>query len=167
MTVRSGRLLYIMAVAYLGLGANLGDRQANLEGAVAELRGLGLVRCSSWYETEPVDMPGAPLFLNGVVELKTGLGPEALFAQTRVIEQRRGRAPGPGPRAIDIDLLLYDSLVAALPGLVLPHPRMHLRPFVLVPLAELAPELCHPRLGVSVQALLARAGTSGVRLFVS
>ncbi len=156
-----------MAEAYLGLGANLGDRQATLERAVLELGSLGQTRRSSWYETEPVDMPGAPLFLNGVVQLTTGLAPEGLFQSTKAIEQRLGRVPGPGPRVIDIDLLLYESSVLALPGLVLPHPRMHTRPFVLVPLAELAPELCHPRLGLSVQALLAQTGTSGVRRVVT
>ncbi len=155
-----------MAEAYLGLGANLGDRQAALERALAELACLGEVRRSSWYETEPVEMPNAPPFLNGVVRLTTGLAPEALFEKTRVIEQRLGRIPGPGPRIIDIDLLLYESLVVERPGLVLPHPRMHERPFVLVPLAELAPGLCHPRLGLTVQALLAQTDRSGVRRFV-
>jgi len=155
-----------MAEAYLGLGANLGDRQAALERAVVELARLGEVRRSSWYETEPVEMPGAPSFLNGVVRLTTRLAPEALFEKTKVIEQRLGRVPGPGPRVIDIDLLLYESLVLELPGLVLPHPRMHGRAFVLVPLAELAPELRHPRLGLTAQALMAQTGHSGVRRVV-
>jgi 2-amino-4-hydroxy-6-hydroxymethyldihydropteridine diphosphokinase len=152
-----------MADAYLGLGANLGDRLATLEAAVVELGRLGQVRRSSWYETDPVEMEGAPAFLNGVVHLATEVAPEELLKRSRQVEQRLGRSPGPGPRVIDIDLLLYDNRVMELPGLTLPHPRMHERAFVLVPLAELAPELRHPRLGLTVQALRDQVGEAGVR----
>jgi 2-amino-4-hydroxy-6-hydroxymethyldihydropteridine diphosphokinase len=154
-----------MIETYLGLGANLGDREANLERAVVALARLGRVSRSRWYETEPVGLPGAPSFLNGAVKLETDLVPEALLVETRGIERELGRDPTrrSGSRAIDVDILLFGPQVVKRAGLEIPHPRLHLRAFVLVPLVEIAPALVHPVFGQTMAELLAVVGTSGVK----
>lgn len=154
-----------MTVAYLGLGSNLGRREEFLERAVAALAGLGRVARSSWYETEPVGMADASRFLNGCVALETALGARELLDRTAEIERSlgRNRAQRNGPRTIDIDLLLFGDEVIHEPGLDVPHPRLHERAFVLVPLNELASRARHPELGLTVAELAAAAGTSGVR----
>jgi len=156
-----------MTEVYVGLGANLGDRAAHLEEAAAALAELGPVRRSSWYETEPVGLAGAPRFLNGVVRLRTGSEPEALLERALGIETRLGRdrTRRKGSRPIDIDILLYGDLIVKTPTLVVPHPRMHERAFVLVPLAELAPDVVHPVFGLTVRTLLSRVSSAGVRLW--
>jgi 2-amino-4-hydroxy-6-hydroxymethyldihydropteridine diphosphokinase len=152
--------------AYVGLGSNLGDRAGNL---LLALRGLldanlRVARLSSVYETEPVGVANAqPLFLNMVAELAleadAGLArpsPEQLLARLLRIEYGLGRrrdAPL-APRTIDLDLLLYGDALSGTEYLTLPHPRLHLRRFVLVPLAELAPELTHPELHLTFRQLL-------------
>ena len=131
---------------FVGLGSNLGDRAAYLRRAVEALEGLprtSVVRVSSVYETRPWGLVDQPDFLNQVAELRTSLGPVELLRSALAIEDRLGRQRTVrwGPRTVDIDLLLYDDLVMDTPELTLPHPRMLQRAFVLVPLAELEPQL--------------------------
>lgn len=128
--------------AYLGLGANIGDRQANLDGAVAALGllpGTRVDAVSSVYETEPVGYADQPDFLNMCVRVVTTLSPRALLGAALGIEAAMGRVRGikNGPRVIDIDLLLYDNAVINSPELTLPHPRMYEREFVMKPLGEI------------------------------
>jgi 2-amino-4-hydroxy-6-hydroxymethyldihydropteridine diphosphokinase len=134
-----------MSMAYLGLGSNLGDRHSNLERAVARLHGTSGIRVtgvSSFRLTPPFGVQDQPEFLNGVVEVETDLDPLALLAAVKEIETALGRMPTYrwGPRLIDIDLLLYDRLRWESPELTIPHPGILERPFVMEPLAELAPE---------------------------
>ena len=145
--------------AYLGLGSNLGNRRETLEQAVSLLShrpGIQLLRVSSLFETEPVDVAGG-WFLNCVVEINTSLTPEhvleSLFHVEEACGRSRTRKMGEA-RIVDIDLLLYGSQVISESHLEVPHPRMHLRRFVLEPLAELEPDLVHPGLGLSVGDLL-------------
>ncbi len=131
---------------YLGLGSNLEDRKKNLEKAVELLKErlrIGLV--SSVYDAEPVGDINQPRFLNMVCQAFTTLSPEVLLALAKGIEAKMGRTSGSGaPRSIDIDILLYGDKVVNTPDLVIPHPRLAERGFVLVPLAEIAPEVVHP-----------------------
>jgi 2-amino-4-hydroxy-6-hydroxymethyldihydropteridine diphosphokinase len=146
--------------AYVGLGANLGDRERTLHEAVDALaaeEGIELVAVSTLRETEPVGVGDQPLFLNGVAALDTTLLPRELLGRLLALEQRFGRVRVPGehgPRTLDLDLLLYGDDRIARPGLAVPHPRLHERRFVLEPLAELAPGLVVPGRG-AVEALLA------------
>jgi 2-amino-4-hydroxy-6-hydroxymethyldihydropteridine diphosphokinase len=135
------------SLIYLALGANLGDRRANLAAAVARLREQVTVDAlSSLYETEPAYVSDQPRFLNAVLRGRTALDPMALLAFVKGIERALGRVAGPrfGPRVVDIDLLLYGDETIDTPDLTIPHPRMAERPFVLVPLAEIAPDLVPP-----------------------
>jgi len=133
---------------YLSLGANLGDREANLRSAIGALPGAGveIERISSLYETEPVDYLDQPWFLNCVVEGETKLGALELLHALREIETTMGSKKefAKGPRLLDIDILLYGNETFATAELQVPHPRMMERKFVLAPLAEIAPELRHP-----------------------
>jgi len=144
-----------VTVAYVGLGANLGDRDASIRRA-AEL--LGAQRVSTVRETEPWGYADQPRFLNAVAELETDEEPRALLDRLLEVERALGRTregPRYGPRTIDLDLLLYGDLELDEPGLTVPHPRLHERLFVLEPLAELAPELVVPGRG-PLKALLSR-----------
>ena len=141
-------------IAYIGLGANLGDRETAIR-AAAEL--IGVDRLSSIIETEPWGYEDQPRFLNAVAELDTELPPRVLLELLLEVERQLGRkrsGPRYGPRTIDLDLLLYGDEVIDEPGLTVPHPRLHERRFVLEPLAELAPELGIPGWG-TVRAALA------------
>ena len=142
-----------MTRAYVGLGANLGDRERTLRAAVDALaaeEGIEVVSVSTLRETEPVGVGEQPRFLNGAVELETTLTARELLDRLLAIEQRFGRVRIPGehgPRTLDLDLLLYGDDVIDEPGLTVPHPRLHERRFVLEPLAELAPGLLVPGRG--------------------
>ena len=146
--------------AYVGLGANLGDREATIRRAVALLeatRGIRVTAVSTLRETEPWGPVEQPPFLNGAVEVETELEPRALLDVLLDVERRLGRTREGerfGPRTIDLDLLVVDGVTCAEPGLMLPHPRLHERRFALEPLAELAPDLLVPGRG-SVAQLLA------------
>jgi 2-amino-4-hydroxy-6-hydroxymethyldihydropteridine diphosphokinase len=146
-------------VVYLSLGSNVGDREANLRTAIAALAGAGVRarRVSSIYETEPVDYLEQPWFLNCVVEGETELPALELLRALREIEARMGskKLIAKGPRLIDMDILLCGQETINTPELQVPHPRMHLRRFVLVPLSEIAPGLRHPQWSGTVEKLLA------------
>ncbi len=142
-------------IAYIGLGTNLGDRLGNIQEALRKLDDLPiiqLVRVSSVYETAPVGVTDQPFFLNLVVAVRTSLAPQALLDALLHIENQMGRVRTErwGPRVIDMDLLLYGGAQVALPGLTVPHPRLRERGFVLIPLAEIAPELTLPGDGKKV-----------------
>jgi 2-amino-4-hydroxy-6-hydroxymethyldihydropteridine diphosphokinase len=144
------------STVYLALGANLGDRLHNLRAAIERLRADVLVdRMSAVYETEPAYVIDQPRFLNMVLRGRTALEPASLLAVLKQIERDLGRAIGPrfGPRLIDLDILLYDDLVIATAELTIPHPRMAERPFVLVPLAEIAHHLTPPGWNRTVGAM--------------
>jgi 2-amino-4-hydroxy-6-hydroxymethyldihydropteridine diphosphokinase len=157
----------LAATVYLGLGANMGDRLANLRIALARLQTLArLGDVSSLYETQPQGVSDQPLFFNAVCRVSTGLEPQSLLRFLKNLEWEIGRRPGGqtwGPRPIDLDILLYDERVVDAPELKVPHPRLAERAFVLVPLCELAPELRHPLLGKTMKELLASMGEKGVR----
>lgn len=142
---------------YLSLGSNVGDREANLQNAIARLAATGdVVGVSSFYETEPVEYAAQPWFLNCVVELDTQKMPRQLLSAILDIEQQMGRRrlQKKGPRSIDIDILLFGNSVVEASGLTIPHPAMHQRRFVLEPLAEIAPDARHPVLKRTSRELL-------------
>ncbi|MDR1454280.1 MAG: 2-amino-4-hydroxy-6-hydroxymethyldihydropteridine diphosphokinase [Tannerella sp.] len=156
-----------MAMTYLGLGANLGNRQQQLTAAAMLLgeRAGHLLALSRFYDTAPWGYDSPHPFLNAAVQLETALSPQKLLATILQIERDLGRTSKTGgsiyqDRPIDIDILLYDSLILEQPDLILPHPRMHRRTFVLQPLAEIAPSLQHPVLKQTIAALYeSAAGT--------
>jgi 2-amino-4-hydroxy-6-hydroxymethyldihydropteridine diphosphokinase len=146
---------------HIGIGSNLGDRRANLAEAIertGQLPGTRVVRTSSLYESEPLG-DAKTWFVNGAVELDTELAPEALLKKLQAIEEAMGRKRVKGKRwgsrIIDLDILLYDQDVIEKRALKIPHPELHKRRFVLLPLAELAPHVVHPQLGQSISTLLA------------
>jgi len=158
---------------YLGIGSNLGKRGENLKKAMLNLErwGIKILRASSIYETEPVGYANQPWFYNMAVWVETGLSPEELLKAISAIElamgrQRTGLNGGEpvlnGPRPIDIDILLYGEKSVEMPGLIIPHPRMEMRNFVLVPMVEIAPELVHPLLKKSMKELLNGCGDKAI-----
>jgi 2-amino-4-hydroxy-6-hydroxymethyldihydropteridine diphosphokinase len=152
-----------MKTVYLSLGSNVGDRDLMLREALRllEAPGLHVMRVSPVYETDPQEFKNQPWFLNLVAEIQSTLFPMQLLTRVRKIERKLGRKRtiDKGPRSIDIDILLYGESVIDSEDLVVPHPRMTERRFVLQPLADLAPDLRHPVLQRSVKELL--AGVSG------
>jgi 2-amino-4-hydroxy-6-hydroxymethyldihydropteridine diphosphokinase len=153
---------------YIAMGTNLGNRLANLRAAITafapDIQGLDE---SSVYETEPWGYADQPPFLNMTVRATTDLSPRHLLDRLKGIESTLGRIPNfrNGPRLIDLDILFYDDLILDTPALVIPHPRLHERAFVLIPLADIAPGLVHPALGVSVAKLVETVDRRGVSLF--
>ncbi len=153
---------------YLALGSNLGNRQEHLAAALAGLREVvDLEAISSMYETEPVGYLEQPRFLNMVCSGKTHLSPQDLLTYVKDLEQADGREMTfrNGPRTIDIDILLYDDAKFAQNDLLIPHPRMLARAFVLIPLAEIAPDLVEPNSGKMISELLASISKQGVQKF--
>jgi 2-amino-4-hydroxy-6-hydroxymethyldihydropteridine diphosphokinase len=155
-----------MNTAYIALGANLGDPVATVLaafGALANLNESRVVHTSSLYRTTPVGNTEQPEFINAVAALETTLAPEELLDALLEVEQRFGRirAEKNGPRTLDLDLLLYNDLELELPRLTLPHPRLHLRAFVLLPLAEISPKMPLPRRG-TIAAWLPAVANQGI-----
>lgn len=155
-----------MSLAYIALGANLGDPAATVNAAFAALDQLPqsrLLATSALYRTAPVGIADQPEFVNAAALIDTTLAPEALLDALLAIEQAFGRvrAERNGPRTLDLDILLYDDLTLATPRLTLPHPRLHLRAFVLQPLADLAPDLAIPGRG-SLAAWLPAVANQGI-----
>ena len=152
-------------IVYLALGSNVGDRLANLKEAIASLTPQMDVKAkSSVYETPPWGYEDQPKFLNQVIRAKTYLEPEPLLRHLKRLEVALGRQESfpNGPRAIDLDILFYDDLVLYSPSLTIPHPRLHERSFVLLPLMDLDPELVHPVNKKSVREMLASCNTEGI-----
>lgn len=145
---------------FLGLGANLGQRETTLADARRQLaaRGFHEQAASRLYVTEPVGGPPQPWYLNQVLGGETALSPRRLLAECRAVERIHGRRRSVrnAPRTLDVDILIYGDAVRDAPALRLPHPRLPERRFVLVPLAEIAPALLHPQLGLSIEELLRR-----------
>lgn len=155
--------------AYLGLGSNLGDRFRNLSEAVKHLgqvSGIRITRASHVYETDPVGYPDQPPYLNAVLEVETLLEPVNLLRACLAVEQGMGRVRSKRweSRIIDIDLLIYESEVISTMELMVPHPLLHEREFVLRPLADIAPGIMHPVLEETIAELLCRVEESGVRI---
>jgi 2-amino-4-hydroxy-6-hydroxymethyldihydropteridine diphosphokinase len=155
-------------LVYLALGSNLGDRLANLEAALAALPpAVKVLQRSPVYETPPWGITDQPAFLNMVIQAKTRLIPVQLLQYLKSLETKLGRRPSIryGPRLIDIDILFYNDLILNTPSLTIPHPHLHERAFVLVPLADLAADFIHPVLGKPVHELLAGIETTGVKRY--
>ena len=157
---------------HLGLGSNLGDREKTITDAICALQPqVEVTAISSIYRTAPVGYADQPDFLNACVEGRTALSPRELLAFLKDIERNADRTPSfrNGPRTLDIDILLYapdgDQMTLASEDLTIPHPRMHERAFVLVPLTELAPDLIHPLQRKTMRSLLAAATSDGVELW--
>lgn len=145
-------------LVYIGVGSNLGDREKAIERARKKLCGYGVSvsRVSELYESKAWGMRDQPDFLNAVFEAYTPLSPHALLMALKDLEKKMGRRKGPkwGPREIDLDILYYGEKVVVSPALIIPHLELHLRPFVLLPLLELAPDFVHPVLKKSTRQLL-------------
>jgi 2-amino-4-hydroxy-6-hydroxymethyldihydropteridine diphosphokinase len=156
-----------MSIVYLALGSNLGDRAANLRAALKALEpGVHVLAASSIYETPPWGFTEQPAFLNMAIKAETSLSPEALLQHLKELEARLGREASfrYGPRKIDLDILFYDDLILNQDeALVIPHPRLHERAFVLAPLADVAADLMHPLLKKTVSQMLAETDTSAIQ----
>lgn len=148
--------------AYIGVGSNQGDKERNCRRAVKEIGKFPETRVgevSSWFATEPWGAASTEWYVNGVAAVDTGLEPDILLRHCQTVERKMGRPaarPRWADRVIDLDILFYDDRVLEGPGLIIPHPELHRRRFVLAPLCELAPELKHGPLGTSIRDLLAQ-----------
>jgi 2-amino-4-hydroxy-6-hydroxymethyldihydropteridine diphosphokinase len=157
--------------AVIALGSNLGDSLAILEGAIqaiASTGGITMDARSSWYQTPPIG-PVQPDYLNGCVLITVKLTPQELLEKLLAIEQQFGRVRSLpwGPRTLDLDIILFGDLILDTPGLKIPHPRMSERAFVLIPLAEIAPDRLDPRSDKTITQLLSGLDCSGIKLFNS
>jgi 2-amino-4-hydroxy-6-hydroxymethyldihydropteridine diphosphokinase len=155
-------------ILYLSLGSNLGDRLANIQTAISLLppKILPLAQ-SSVYESEPWGYADQPAFLNQALRAETSLAPLATLEYLKGIEASMGRQKTIryGPRLIDLDILFYDDITLDTPGLTIPHSHLAERAFVLVPLAEIAPDLTHPRLGKTIRQLISTIDSTGLKLY--
>jgi len=156
-----------LATVYISLGSNVGDRADFVTRAIIKLSKHPQIEVrshSELYETEPLEMPDQEWYVNAVVRIETQLAPMSLLdaLQGLEAEMQREQTVTWGPSAIDLDILLYDDLLVAEPRLIIPHIRMHDRAFVLVPLAEIAPDTVHPILGLSVEDMLGGLKTTTV-----
>jgi 2-amino-4-hydroxy-6-hydroxymethyldihydropteridine diphosphokinase len=154
--------------AYVALGSNLGDREGNIRKALRLLsQRVRIEKVSSLYETKPEGFLSQPLFLNSVCQISTELDAEELLTLIKGIEKAMGRLPSfpNATRPIDMDILFYGDQIIYLPHLIIPHPRLKERAFVLVPLAEISPHLVHPQSGERVIDLLKKVSQEGVRLW--
>ena len=160
-----------MSLAYISFGSNLGNRLKNIKRGlqlVSRNRSITITKKSSLYETEPVGYENQGWFLNGVIEIETFVLPHKLLSLIKKVERIMGRKRRIrwGPREIDLDILLYNQRCVDTPGLIIPHPRMHERAFVLVPLVEIAPRVIHPIFKKNARQLLAKlADSKGVKYF--
>jgi 2-amino-4-hydroxy-6-hydroxymethyldihydropteridine diphosphokinase len=156
-----------MPTVYIALGANTGNREANLRMALRAMTRMARVQAvSSLYESEPEGGASQPAYFNAVCRIETGLEPLPLLRFLKGIEHEIGRRPAPepaGPRPIDLDILLFDDRVVESDHLIIPHPRMAGRAFILQPLAEIAPDATFPGTGETVSALAKKAGTEGLK----
>jgi 2-amino-4-hydroxy-6-hydroxymethyldihydropteridine diphosphokinase len=147
-----------MAIAYIGIGSNLGNRRENCLLAIELLREKGIIvlKQSSLYETEPWGMKDQPRFINMAIQIETSLEPSELLTVLKDIEKKigRGKSSKWGPRTIDLDILLFDDIILNEDNLTIPHPLMHERDFVLRPLSEIAPDIHHPLLKLSIRELM-------------
>jgi len=149
-----------MPQAFIGVGSNLGEREKHIQHAkdcLGSVRGVRFLACSQIRETEPVGGPaGQGKYLNGVWQIETDLGPKKLLEHLMEIERQLGRIREEknGPRTIDLDILFYEREIIDRPGLVIPHPRVHERRFVLEPMAELDPDFIHPAFKKTIRVLL-------------
>jgi len=153
---------------YLALGSNLEDRLANLQAALAALPpAVTVLRLSPVYETPPWGIIDQPAFLNMAIQADTRLAPPALLSFLKRLEKDLGRIPSVryGPRLIDLDILFYGERILSIPGLVIPHPHLHERAFVLVPLADIAADFVHPILRQPIRDLLAGVDATGVKRY--
>jgi len=151
---------------FLIFGSNLGDKEKNLTDALSllEKEGVEVISVSSLYETQPVDLPSQPWFYNQVVEVKSNVNPKLLLELIKKIEKKMGREyhVNKGPRVIDMDILLAEDTIVQTKELIIPHPRMEERNFVLVPFAEISPDTVHPMLDERIRDLLRKSNDSSI-----
>ena len=150
-------MLIIMDKVFISIGSNLGDKEAYCRKAVEEIAAFSdIVKLSSLYETEPVDNQDQPNFINAAAEISTDYSPHDLLCKLNIIEKKLGRVRSEkyGPRTIDLDIIFYGDLIIEDDILVIPHPRAHLRKFVLAPICEIAPLLIFPGFGASISVVL-------------
>jgi 2-amino-4-hydroxy-6-hydroxymethyldihydropteridine diphosphokinase len=157
-----------MAIVYLGLGANIGNREANLRMALRGLTRMARIEAvSALLETDPIgSLRDQPAFYNAACRIETGLEPESLLRFLKSLEHEIGRRPGGpagGPRPIDLDILLYEDRTLGSADLTIPHARLAERAFVIIPLAEIAAEVRHPQRDETIAKLAERVGSEGVR----
>lgn len=155
-------------IVYLALGSNIGNRLANLKNAISNLTPqLNVKKKSPVYETPPWGFQEQAAFLNQVIKAETYLEPEELLGHLKRLETALGREPSfqNGPRLIDMDILFFDDMIIDSPPLVIPHPRLHQRAFVLVPLNDIAPDLIHSLLNIPISELLLDVDRTNINLY--